>query len=213
MARPRLCVEKSGGPEAREEGADLPKRSLSVRGSALVSPDRGETEQSRSGPDSPGLHPLPSAAAAAARGREPLGAQLQLRLRSGPGGPHTLSALLRPPRTPPRDHRAPAPFASPRAEFPSDAHLRATPARQGPSYSASPCLPLPAAAAPDPGPQAKPLSQCELPLLHIHPLSSTPPLRTVVLGRLCQCGFENGNKYPTLGVDCGAGAVPVGWQR
>lgn len=121
-------------------------------------------------------------------------------------------SLLRPPRTPPRDHRAPAPFASPRAEFPSDAHLRATPARQGPSYSASPCLPLPAAAAPDPGPQAKPLSQCELPLLHIHPLSSTPPLRTVVLGRLCQCGFENGNKCPTLGVDCGAGAVPVGWQ-
>ena len=150
VARPRLCVEKSGGPEAREEGADLPKRSLSVRGSALVSPDRCETEQSRAGQDFLGLHPRPATRAGGSRWGRSCTSRYDLdRRASDPlcsARPARLGVTS--------GHRLPLPAPEPG----SPRMLTAAPHQhgQGPSYSASPFLPLPAAAAPHPGPQAKP---------------------------------------------------------
>ena len=169
VARPGLCVERTGRLEAPEGGADLPKRSLSVRGSALVSPDPCETDQSGSGPDSPGLPPRPSAAAAAGGAAAPP-APIWTRRASDPlwsARPARLGVTT--------GHRLPRPA--------SDAHLRATPARQALSDSASRCLPLPAAAAPIQGLKGNPRgwtallarpSQRALPLHLLHPSAPAP---------------------------------------
>lgn len=212
VARPPTLCRESGSRRPGRRIADLPKRSLSVREAQRWSAQTG-VRQNRAGQGRiPGLHPLPSAAAAAAAARRRWGRSCNSGSRSGPVGlTPSLLCSARPARLRATTGSAPLPAPEPSSLGCSPPH--ATPARQGPFLLSFP-LPAPArCSSPDPGPPAKPLSQCELPLLHIHPLSSHHHSELCGLGRLCQCGFENGNKCPTLGVDCGAGAVPVGWQR